>query len=262
MPQKHRVHQAQHVTIFMRAAGSFLLAVALGGWPNGSLRGEDEPPNRPDDGAWVRYQFVAGYKGEKEDSSMTVTLSLVGTTDDDGVRCRWIEIKTVMEEPAELAGTAIVKLLLPEKDLLESASPFAHIRRHWRRVRGEPVKEGPLLVDAASYENLLLWMPSMLKGSEPVEAEAKDIDFQRGQLKNAQARTGEHVYKRPGPGKTEIRRVIKYTVWQHPDVRFGFAEAKLLGDRFYGNTKFKQVTSLYRIQDTGTGAKSELPDNN
>jgi hypothetical protein len=204
-----------------------------------------------------------GEVGSEELPMATVTLSLVGTVVEDGVRCRWVESKTVIELPAELAGTVISKVLVSENDLLESEKPFAHVHRRWMRIRDEPVKQAPNEVSAASYERLVLWTPGMLKGSEPAKDEAKVIDYQRGQIKNAQARTGQLIYKQPAPDKKEMRFVSKYTVWQHSDVSFGFAEARIVSEQFHDNKKMGQTSVVYyRLQDMGTDAKSELPDSN
>jgi hypothetical protein len=243
---------------------AFLAVSLLNTWATIDCRGEDRPRELPKDGAWARYQVQNDIAGER-DTTASVTLSLVGTIVEDGVPCRWLETKMVIAEPPAKAGTFVNKILVPEADLLDREKPFEHVRRRWFGRRDEP----PRLLAADSWENieeLLLWTPGMLKGSEAAKNESKDIDYQRGKFENAQARTGEIVYKRlrprPPQEDIELKLVRKYTVWRHPGLPLGFVEARIASERFLGPMPAGRFSTIYRLQDMGTDARSELPDSN
>jgi len=253
---------------FIRPLARTLLAVVIivGGAERGPVRGEGQPRNIPKDGSWVRYQ--------KESTSLTpvlrkkgpiqVTLSFVGSAVDEGDHCRWLERKDVIPEGSDGAGTYVYKVLVPEKDLFESENPFEHARRTWvRGPNGKISKAGEGVRDEMIFSDLLLWTPGLLKGSTAADDQAKDIEYQRGPLKAAQARTGKLVHRWRLQTATEVMYTKTYTAWQHPDLPIGFAEAHIEQDQFSQGrlTPISRFAIVYKIQDVGTDAKSELPDN-
>jgi hypothetical protein len=100
----------------------------------------------------------------------------------------------------------------------------------------------------------------MLKNAGMAANESKDIEYQRGQLKGAYARTGKRVDQESAAGKVERT----YIAWQHPDLPIGAAEVRSTSEIFSGTRKTptRRNSHIYRIQDFGTEAKSTLPDNN
>jgi hypothetical protein len=105
----------------------------------------------------------------------------------------------------------------------------------------------------------------MLKGSASADDQSIDIEYQRGRLKAAQARTGTRVYRLPSIVKNEeIVLTNNYTAWQHPDVPIGFAKLKIAESVHRGNKKVEEQEHILviQIEDFGLDAKSELPDNN
>ncbi len=54
-----------------------------------------------------------------------------------------------------------------------------------------------------TFGELLLWTPGMLKGSSLANDQTKDIEYQRGRLKGAQARTGRLVHQWRNKNGTE-----------------------------------------------------------
>ena len=112
---------------YVRLIRHTVLAIFLfAGWSSVPVRGEDRLPELPKDGTWVRWQCETEFSGNKE-STGPVTLSLVGTVIDDGEQSRWLEIK---RENRQIFGiTQLLKVLIPEKDILKSDRPFEHARR-------------------------------------------------------------------------------------------------------------------------------------
>jgi hypothetical protein len=225
-----------------------------------NVHADDEPRELPKDGAWSRYQLEDEENGKRV-LSKTVTLSVVGTTIEDGETCRWLEIKSVVQEPPGIAGNYVSKILVPEKDLL-GEKPFKNVRRAWTRRRDEPVKQ-QTKIDDWNQEPLLLWTPGMLKVAELAPNQSKDIEYQRGRLKDARAQTGVLTYDFSFDNKRRLKRVSKFTVWLHAEIPFAFAEARIIVEDFLDDKKFrKDMSVIYHIEDTGTDARSECPDNN
>ncbi len=101
---------------------------------------EDRPRQLPKDGTWVRYQKeVANLANDKKYDEIKVTLSFVGSAVDEGEPCRWLELKAVIPEGRDGAGAYVSKVLVPERELLDSESPFEHARRTWVRRLDGPV---------------------------------------------------------------------------------------------------------------------------
>jgi hypothetical protein len=255
-----------HSSPSKRGAVSGLLAIAVAlGWPPASGRGEDRPREIPKDGSWVRYhEEVQDLAKQQKYAAVTTTLSLVGTVIEEGQTCRWLEKKSVLPEGEDGAGTYVVKVLVPEKELWDSETPFAHVRRAWFLRPNEQAMEMPsrsLVTNAnKAFRELLLWTPGMLKNSGTAADKSKDIEYQPGRLNGTQARTGTLADDGTGP----VRFETSYIAWQHPDLPLGAAEVKITKEGFINRQKTPQwrTSITYRIEDVGTDAKSMLPDNN
>jgi len=225
---------------------------------------EEEAARIPVDGAWVRYQMETEQSENDENKfEASVTLSLVGTVTEDGLRCRWLESKMDVRKTPATAGTSISKVLVPQEDLFESTKPFERARRLWiSRPKAPPTKFDIAKVgNWISWEENLLWSPGMLKSARRLEDEPRIVEYQRGQLKCIHAFSGELTYVTPGPGDLKITNKRKYTLWLHPQVPFGFAEARIQGEQTLGENT-SRFTTIYSLQDFGDDAKSALPENN
>ncbi len=184
-------------------------------------------------------------------------MSIVGTVVEDGETYRWLERKESVPDGEKGTKKEIIKVLVPEKDLWESDVPFEHFRRGWvLRVNGQlgevTMKQRVLL--HLNFAPLLLWTPGMLKGSEQVADQSKDIEYQAGRLKSAQARTGKLALP------DNNYDISKYTAWQHPDLPVGCAEVRIT--REFKGKKLNERLTVWRLQETGMDAKSSLPDQN
>src|SRR5215472_8728295 len=132
------------------ASAVILIFTLAAGWISSIGRGDEPQPVLPRDGAWVQYQWDWNRLDNGQKMSATVTLSFVGTIVEKDERCRWIELKYVIPEGDE-KGTLIEKLLVREKDLLESANPMENVLRTWISFNDRPVvlKEFPETNDTA-----------------------------------------------------------------------------------------------------------------
>jgi hypothetical protein len=244
-------------------AAVFSLAI-LAGSLSSTGRGDELPRELPMDGAWVQYQWDWERLQSGQKISGTVTLSLVGRLVERAQPCRWVELRYVIPEGPE-KGTLIEKMLIPENDLLENENPIACVLRTWIQFNDEPAHL------KAAYNNndstigpLLLWTPGALKSAANADT-PKDIEYQNGRLKAAKAWAGKFVIgEQDRNGKVVLQRSRRFTSWQHADLTAGFAEAEIKDDVYNVDmTRIQsQEVSVYLLQDTGTGAKTALPDCN
>jgi hypothetical protein len=217
-------------------------------------RGDDVRTELPKDGAWVRYQAELEDLRSGKKYTRDIRLSFVGTAVEDGQTFRWLEQRESDSGGGVPPKFEIFKVLVPEKQLLESSLPFETVRRAWlRKFTGEieDVTNKPLLIQG-NFAPYLLWTPGMLKSSSLLEDQTKDIEYQRGRLQGATARSG----KVEMPEKLKPLLHWTYTAWQHPDLPIGFAEARIASLVEEG----AGLMHIIRLQDVGADAKTELPD--
>jgi hypothetical protein len=220
-----------------------------------SARAEEASRFLPKDGTWVRYHAIFE-KPNGAKAALSVTMSLVGTVAVDGKRCRWVEVKTEQED-GDHQKSFVFKRLVLEHDLLESdpTKPFKNVVRTWERGPDGSISDRP---DRATWSELFLWTPGALRGLAK-SGNAKDIPFKSRRLKSAQEWTGTSEARgKMSPTRTETT----FTVWLHPDLPLGFAEASMQVNVFLEDKKIGKQLTTYSIEDSGTGATTELPDNN
>jgi hypothetical protein len=253
----------------IRAGVAFGLVLFL----NSAAQSEDASATLPDDGWWFRYSVTTkeDREGNTEVSTVKHTYSLIGTATENGEKCRWVEMKIV----GYFGGkdrTQIAKLLVPERDLLESEHPLNRLVRGWnkiddaaaRELRVEPPEAGPTGNANRFYEMRMLVFPGMRRKLE-IADKPKVVDYQRGRIEIPQGLKGKREVKGNGRGRLQnqiSKSNTEFTVWTDPAVPFGFAAAT-----FQNATRIDDVLRVSRddewvIDDFGSGAKSELPDNN
>ncbi len=253
-----------------RPARACLVIILLVGWYLVPVLAEDRPRELPKDGTWVRWQVETEFRDEKR-SALTVTLSLVGTVVEDGERCRWLERKQEIREGQHAGTVSVARVLIPEKDILTAEHPLDRARRLVvRRPDGSAQRfedKDKVTRNPESWEELLLWTPGMLKGSSVENGQKKDIEYQHGRLASAQGQSATRKYRSDseqlGTGaKFQTTIELEHTTWQHPDLPFGFAEARIVSHQSVNDIKGGRSLKIYRLQDVGTDAKTEIPDQN
>lgn len=232
--------------------------------------GEDRPRELPKDGSWVRWQCEYRLQ-EGKPIDFVVTLSLVGSAVEDDQPCRWLEVKQEFRIEGEVAArVGVEKILVPEEKLLNDERPLDYVRRLVIRRRDGTIqsiegKDIPDRVSLASWQEFLLWAPGMRKGTSVEADQSKDVKYQQGSLARSEARSGSRTYRHdafPESGKVEGKNEIKYTIWQHPELPLGFAEAHIAGRRFLRGSNVGDWVKEYRLQDFGMDAKTELAESN
>lgn len=213
----------------------------------------------PKDGAWVRFDIDS--KGTENDGSEValvgaLTMSSVGTTEVDGVQCRWIEIAVEGRRNGEpLAG--IYKLLIPEQYLAKGKAPLKHVLNLWQKhlnvADGRPTQIEDLRGRGARY---LRPLRQFLHG--PFETAKKldkvSIDGKLGKL----ACEGVVASERSEKGGVTLDST--YRIRLHSKAPFGVvtwqAELKLARD----GQVFGTMTMTMKLIDFGTNAESAIPD--
>jgi hypothetical protein len=250
--------------VFTAAVFSLVSLLNAAGMP------EERPASLPADGCWVRYFVTMNREGSDNETTMKRTYALVGTTTENEQKCRWVEMKTVQEMERK-EQIDVVKFLIPEKALLEREKPLESLLRAWRKIDGGAIEEQkfnqPLgaagMVASADFAwgRDMVIFPGPLRRTMAVK-EDKVVEYQQGRLEIGEGRTGRHVVTRQA--LSVVRRytiTFDFTVWNHPGVALGFAAAKTRLEFLVDDVARFAETSEWVIEDFGTDAKTELPDN-
>ena len=217
---------------------TFVMMVAAGS----TARGDGLIYRLPPDGTWVRYEGVETNRSGVS-RKFTLIVNSVGQATVQNEKCRWVEIRTDR-------GSAIIKLLIPEKRLKRGESPLDHLVRGWEKHGDSDVTKFGL-----HGGNELL--PAFLGG--PLEnAEKLDMKVVRSKLGAlmCEGLTGDRVIvNRTSEG--EVKVSVISTFWLHDKAPFGVVagEVEYIGfdGKNYGSMKFKVI-------DFGDGATSDVPE--
>jgi hypothetical protein len=234
---------------------------------------EDVTAKLPEDGWWSRYSVTTkeDREGNIDESTIKYTYSLTGTVTENGEKCRWVETKFSGFYGGK-DRTQITKLLVPEKDMLEKEHPLNRLVRGWtkvddaaaREIRVEPPEPGANGNANRFYETQMVIFPGPRHKLEIADT-SKVIEYQRGRLKINEGRKGKIDIMTTGRGRLASQILTshtEFTVWTDPAVRLGLAAAT-----FRKTTSINNVLRLSRdddwvIDDFGSDAKSELPEDN
>ena len=187
---------------------------------------DELPPKLPDDGWWIRYHVVTKEVISGEESTEKIRYALVGTFEEGGKKCRWLEMRVEQENDPD-TKISIFKFPIPEKELLESEKPLETVVRKWHKhddmqaVQDEYV---PGQLDL-TFGHFVLFFPGPQKKSKPVE-KARTTEYQRGRLEITEGRAGNRKATRGssmGADTLTFTFTSDFTLWNHPDVPLGFA---------------------------------------
>lgn len=230
------------------------------------LSADDAAPTLPKDGTWVRY-FVTGKTSQQADEvKWRTTYSLVGTKMENGQKCRWVEKKQAQDNGG-VDQIEIIKFLIPEKELLESKAPMKSLVRAWRSINNGAVDDlfgataSSSLSDADfHYGSDLIIFPGPQRGGKIVH-EPTVVEYQSGRLEMATGRETHHVASRSFPSGTTLSAVTDVTLWTHPTVPLGWAQAKIRFEFRRNDKPGPNSLCDWLLEDFGADAKTALPDN-
>jgi len=200
----------------------------------------------PKDGTWATYSFGGTEVGNKE--SGTATYRMVGTTTEDGQKCRWFELQG--SEYGQKAS--ILKILVRAKDFAAGAKKTPKVLRGWKKEGDKAVAK----LDDKEKSAIELMVLGVYENAKTVKLE-KVIDYQKGQLKIGTATQGKQTAQLP-EAEDGVMADFTLTIWIHKNSPFGTAASNILVQT--GETTVFESTST--LQDHGTGAKTALPDHN
>ncbi|MSR56662.1 MAG: hypothetical protein EXS05_03185 [Planctomycetaceae bacterium] len=214
----------------------------------------------PADGTWVRYFATAGV-ARPDETILHYTYSLVGTKTVNDQVCRWVEMKT---EVRNVAYSEIVKLLIPERELLEGKTPVKSLVRGWTKMNDDPVQS---MLEKESIDDAEYWYgwttlvyPGPQRDAKVVR-HPRIVEYQDDRLDIAEGREMTYTAsRRDASNGNTYPIVIEAAYWTHPKVPLGWASAKLRVEYRRNDSLLRVGTCESSVQAFGIDAKSALPD--
>jgi len=203
----------------------------------------------PEDGTWATYQIAALKSAGADTPDVgfgTLRISLVGTSIEDGQRCRWIELKR--EEPGRLV---IQKILVPEKHIKAGGDILGHVVRGWRRVEDNQPRE---LAKDELDRRLFLYFPGTLKDVEDLKAEILDCEL--GQLECVgTSGTADCLFE-------DRKCVGEFIARAHDKAAFGVVQWQAALTWTGLSDRVRNFGCVMTLIDQGDDAQTELPGHN
>lgn len=235
----------------------------------------------PPPGSWASYQVK--YKDVSKDAeaeTWTVEIRFLDRVKRGDKFCRWIEFQ--FDRGSKEPTIQVLKLLLPEEELLKGKAPFRELIESYNALFDKDFKSPPNSLQSLSPgDELFLAASRDLQGTCGVYFQALStrrqfsqrmaddisIDCQKGTITCSEKLTGIVEGLEP-----ELRLRLKassdanYELWLNDQVPTGFAAGLVKSFRTNYIPELKApkviVDSLFSwaLIDFGTGAKSKLPD--
>ena len=208
----------------------------------------------PKDGEQARYEMEIAIAGQDGVVKGSVTVSSVGQATVDNEKCRWIEIKMIINADNQ-EQLVLAKMLIPEKDLGRGRSPGEHMIRGWFKEGDMPAQEFKDLKDpqAASFAAFLAGPPKNAAELDKIEVDNSKL----GKLACAGA-TGD--LELDGPGGLQIGIAAENRL--HETAPFGLVVANWKFELKNNGQVAAAGTFKLNLSDTSTTALSELADKN
>lgn len=214
-------------------------------------------PQLPKEGSWVEYYMQFHLQGEE--TTGTLTLRSLGSQQESGEQCRWIEIDVQADDDSRLP-VGVVKMLVPEEAFSPNkAITFEVVRGYHRNKDGEVSKFTDLRRAELTFFRQFCW-GELDKAKR--EASDKSLSYQHGQLKLTSKITGETTARLPiGNDANGLKVVTQYKLFPHQQVPFGIAQYEASHVVHAQENQIEASIKLV-LTNSGTDAKSALPDRN
>ncbi len=205
----------------------------------------------PNDGSWVQFKMNAtsGSKNDQREITGTLKMSSVGTSEENGEKCRWIEIQMTMNVGGQ-ERAIVAKVLIPEKDLKRGKSPFDNRVRGWIRMGAD---RDPVKIDESNIGPLPGFLCGPLQDAKKLEPMI--VESKLGKLK-CEGTTGTVTFK-----ERQNNNTVKYETRLHEKAPFGVVWTSLNVKVERDGEVREEVKMELTLSEHGMGAKSELPDN-
>jgi hypothetical protein len=239
---------------------TFLLAV----WSAGAAEAGEPVTMLPKNGVWVRYRCLVRPEGQMPEYVRHVTVSSVGRETVNDQPCRWIELKYVGNAQDD-KSTAIFKLLIPEKALLEDEQPIQRVVRAWGKYdEQESFELTPAVLnggDPGAQFNLdteLLFFPGPLRRAKPLNRKVT-VTFGNRELDINRGVSGKYVSQRKILNSDDkLGDETEYQLWFDPEVPIGFAHGRFSTVQTLTGAPDVKFTMELTAEHSGDQAKSAI----
>ena len=204
----------------------------------------------PEDRSWVRFDGQYTFKLDGMEKAVsgtgTMTMASVGKVRAGAEACRWIEFKVRLKDSGT-EHTLIRKLLIPEKYLKKGENATEHVVRGWAKFNDEDVQRAVPVHGR--------W-PAFLAG--PLQDEKKLdqqlVESKLGALK-CEGITGWIQYK-----EGDVHMKVTFETRLHDKAPFGVVSCRMQFEMKRDGKVLQTVDATLKLTDSGTDAKTALPD--
>jgi len=215
----------------------------------------------PEDGAFVVYDLeievregFGKIKGKGKLKNIrnhigkgTLKIASVGSVTENGEKCRWIELKMILEMQGQKSVT-ISKILVPEKYLKEGENAFGKKIRGWVQPKSSDVKV--MDKEFSGLVTLILCGPL----NEEKKLKSKTVDSKLGKLKCERV-SGYKKFKVQG-----VEWKARLITSRHKKVPFGVVSSDIVMETEETAQIGVDLKWTLTLKEIGKNAKSELPD--
>jgi hypothetical protein len=207
----------------------------------------------PDDGSWAEFELKLTLieNGQKRERSAYLRLSSVGQDENQGTKCRWIELQVSRTEPPQ--PDEVAKILVPEESLKSGKVTVASLIRGWRKPGDEEATELDKDRPRLKIGPLAMLLSGSFSDSQKIEKE--DVKAEGLGSLACEKTTSKHDL----PMSPSENLPADITVWRHAKASFGTVKLRLhIVDK---RPEHEREGVLEAVQvKSGTDAKSALPE--
>lgn len=230
---------------------SFILALSIAGCLCGAIRAEGLLQKLPDDKAYAKYDLELTVEGQGAMQTGELTLKSVGSTFEDGEKCRWIEMEFKLKPSDGEGDKHIYKLLLPEKNLKAGANPLEKILRAWHKQNEDAV------VQFTETTTLTTAAVGVFLSGPSKDSKALDKQFEDSKIGNVECAGVKGSFEQMlGPGMLKVTSEVRTT----DKAPFGSVRGEYQFEIINEQKTEAKATARLKLVDVGTEAVSALPD--
>jgi hypothetical protein len=220
----------------------------------------------PEVGEWARYELTMESRISEKPENLEVpeivgslTLKCVGEESIDDMRHLWLEARMDYDYYSGTSHSTLFKLLVPAEQIVDGDLKQAAVRAWCRESEAEPralVVAGDAFLQEHAAIAVLNAFPASHSTAGRRQRKTMTIDGEEVQL--AAYESGDlHPYE------LEVARIEGEAMWwPSADHAFGIAAAELRWRVTAPEEQQQMSISRMELAETGTGAESDLPDNN
>ncbi|MBS0264796.1 MAG: hypothetical protein JSS02_22870 [Planctomycetes bacterium] len=205
--------------------------------------------------ARYKLELLASANGEQQPARKgSLTIATVGSSEINGEKCRWIEIKMIISEDAGERAT-LMKVLVPEKHRTKGQSPGANMIKAWVAEGDVAPMEFRDLTDSRTLAIavLLAGPPKNANTSDPLEIDNPKL----GKVRCAGVTGDQEI-----AGPLGLQVPLRIDDRLHDDSPFGLVTANWSFELKVNGQSAIQGQFKLTLTDINTTALTEWPDKN